>query len=53
SSLRGTSSERATCTTIFRLLMIRKSLFRKVARRSLRGGRIVGCGSALIFMCPI
>ncbi|CAL2247916.1 unnamed protein product [Prunus armeniaca] len=49
SSLRGTSSGRATCTTILRVLMIRKSLFRRVARRSLRGGRIVGRGSALIF----
>ncbi|BBH09124.1 hypothetical protein Prudu_021540 [Prunus dulcis] len=33
----------------FEGLMIRKSLFRRVARRSLRGGRIVGRGSALIF----
>ncbi|CAL8993911.1 unnamed protein product [Prunus brigantina] len=53
SSVRGTSSGRATCTTIFRRLMIRKSLFRRVARRSLRGGRIVGRGSALIFRRPI
>ncbi|CAL2231012.1 unnamed protein product [Prunus armeniaca] len=49
SSLRGTNSGRATCTPILRRLMIRKSLFRRVARRSLRGGRIVGRGSALIF----
>ncbi|BBN68901.1 hypothetical protein Prudu_634S000100, partial [Prunus dulcis] len=40
SSLRGTNSGRATCTTILRRLMIRKSLFRRVARRSLRGERI-------------
>ncbi|VVA41521.1 Hypothetical predicted protein, partial [Prunus dulcis] len=52
SSLRGTNSGRATCTTILRRLMIRKSLFRRVARRSLRGGRIVGRGSALIFRRP-
>ncbi|CAL8112690.1 unnamed protein product [Prunus armeniaca] len=52
SSLRGTSSGRATCTTILRRLMIRKSLFKRVARRSLRGGRIVGRGSALIFQAP-
>ncbi|BBG99699.1 hypothetical protein Prudu_009474 [Prunus dulcis] len=31
-----------------RPMMIRKSLFRRVARRSLRGGRIVGSGFALI-----
>ncbi|CAL2246219.1 unnamed protein product [Prunus armeniaca] len=30
---------KATCTTILRCLMIRKSLFRRVARRSLRAGR--------------
>ncbi|CAL2240100.1 unnamed protein product [Prunus armeniaca] len=53
SSLRGTNSGRATCTTILRGLMIRKSLFRRVARRSLRGEGIVGRGSALIFRRPI
>ncbi|CAL2276211.1 unnamed protein product [Prunus armeniaca] len=42
SSLIGTSSGRATCTTILRLLRIRKLLFKRVAQRSLRGGRIVG-----------
>ncbi|CAL8161833.1 unnamed protein product [Prunus armeniaca] len=35
-----------------RRLMIRKSLFRRVAQRSLRGGRIVEHGSALIFRRP-
>ncbi|CAL2228475.1 unnamed protein product [Prunus armeniaca] len=52
SSLRGTSSGRATCTTILRHLMIHKSLFRRVARCRLKGGRIVGHGSALIFQAP-
>ncbi|BBN68464.1 hypothetical protein Prudu_441S000300 [Prunus dulcis] len=39
-SLRCTNSGRATCTTILRRLMIRKSLFMRVARKILRGGRI-------------
>ncbi|CAL2248336.1 unnamed protein product [Prunus armeniaca] len=46
SLLRGTSNGRATCTTIFSDLMIRRSLFRRVARRSWRGRRIAGHGSA-------
>ncbi|BBH02227.1 hypothetical protein Prudu_012736, partial [Prunus dulcis] len=37
----------------FERLMIHKSLFRRIARRSLRGGRIVGRGSALIFRHPL
>ncbi|BBH01809.1 hypothetical protein Prudu_012188, partial [Prunus dulcis] len=53
SSLRSTNSGRATCTTSLRRLMIRKSLFRRGARRSLRGRRIVGRGSALIFRRPL
>ncbi|TQE12183.1 hypothetical protein C1H46_002253 [Malus baccata] len=52
SSLNGTSSGRATCINIFRHLMIHKSLLRRVAHRSLRVGRIIGHGSAVIFRSP-
>ncbi|CAL2259323.1 unnamed protein product [Prunus armeniaca] len=53
SLLRGISSGRATCTTIFRHMIISRLLFRRVARRSLRGWKIVGSGSAVIFRRPI
>ncbi|TQE10226.1 hypothetical protein C1H46_004198 [Malus baccata] len=47
SSLNNTSSGRATYTNILRRLLIHMLLWRKVARRSLRIGKKIGCGSAM------
>ncbi|BBG96977.1 Protein of unknown function D, partial [Prunus dulcis] len=51
--LRGTSSGRATCTTILRRFDDPQVALEEGCPKELRGGRIVGHGSALIFRRPL